>query len=350
MTVARLDHDWNLLPGTRRRIEADAVCVGYGFTPQLELALSAGCATSGGFVTVDAAQATSVPGVFAAGEVTGIGGALLAAKEGTVAGTAAARAAGVTVRAPVRAMRGVRAGRRFAAALERAHPVREGWRGWLDEDTVVCRCEEVTFGQLRRAVRERGAAGVRAVKLVSRAGLGLCQGRVCGRSVAELTGLPDPGTAFAGRPLAAPLRLGELAEPSTPVQLRQAQPPPVQPRQADPPQADPPQAHPRQAQPPPVQLRQAQPPPADPPPVHPPSVQPRQADPPPVDPSQAQPRQGQPPPVDRPPVQPPPVDRPSVQPPPDRPVSESAERAGPAGSAECAGPAGCAGPAEEEQE
>lgn len=236
VTWARLDRDWRPVPGSERRVEADAVCVGFGFTPQLELAVSARCALRDGFVTVDTAQATSVPGVFAAGELTGIGGAVLAADEGTVAGTAAARnrlartagkltagtltagarTAGVLPPPPARALRRVRSGRRFAAALARAYPVRPGWQEWLREDTLVCRCEEVAHGELRRAVERRAALGVRSVKLVSRAGLGPCQGRICGRNVAELTQLPDPGAAFARRPLAAPLRLAELAEPPAP--------------------------------------------------------------------------------------------------------------------------------------
>lgn len=229
VTTARLDRDWHVLPGSERRVEADAVCVGFGFTPQLELALSARCATHEGFVTVDAAQATSVRGVFAAGELTGIGGAVLSADEGTVAGTAAARAAGARPRAPLRALRAVRSGRRFAAALQSAFPVRDGWRGWLRDDTLVCRCEEVGYGELRRAAEERDAQGVRALKLVTRAGLGHCQGRVCGPNVGALTGLPDPGTAFARRPLAAPLRLGELAGAAPPADAGPVRPEPPRP-------------------------------------------------------------------------------------------------------------------------
>lgn len=212
VTTARLDRDGRVVPGSERRVEVDALCVGFGFTPQLELATAAGCATEGGFVTVDVAQATSVPGVFAAGELTGIGGAVLSADEGTVAGTSAARLLGARPAPPARALRRVRSGRRFAAALEQAHPVPPGWPELLRDDTLLCRCEEVTYGALRQAVDDRDARGVRTVKLVSRAGMGPCQGRVCGRNVAELTGLPEPATAFARRPLAAPLRLGELAE------------------------------------------------------------------------------------------------------------------------------------------
>ncbi|MEU5155840.1 FAD/NAD(P)-binding oxidoreductase [Glycomyces sp. NPDC021274] len=210
VTVARLDALWNPVPGSERRLEADAVAVGFGFTPQLELALAARCLVEDGFVVVDAAQGTSAPGVFAAGELTGIGGADLAASEGAVAGAAAAKYVGAAVEPPVRAMARVRSGRRFAAALNAAYPVRPGWQGWLRDDTIVCRCEEVTRASLYRAVDERDVGAVRALKLVSGAGLGLCQGRVCGQNVAELADVDPAG--FAKRPIASPIRLSELAE------------------------------------------------------------------------------------------------------------------------------------------
>ena len=214
VTTARLDPEWRPLPGTERTIVADALCLGFGFTPRLELAIAAGCATTGGLVRVDAAQATTVHGVFAAGEPTGIGGAALAAAEGEVAGTAAARAAGYRVSPPLGALRRVRTGRRFAAALAAAHPVRPGWKEWPKDDTLVCRCEEVPLRDLRAAARS--APGGRAFRLASRAGLGLCQGRVCGRNTAELIGLTDDDARrFDRRPIAVPIRLGDLADDTT---------------------------------------------------------------------------------------------------------------------------------------
>ncbi|MFG2197007.1 FAD-dependent oxidoreductase [Streptomyces sp. NPDC048639] len=217
VTLARLRRDWTVR--SRRRVAADTVCVGYGFTPQLELAVAAGCALRDErFVAVDEAQATSVPGVYAAGEITGIGGAELAVAEGEVAGAAAAHglagaapAAG-PVRPGRRAAARVRSGRRFAAALAAAHPVRPGWRSWLTDATLVCRCEEVTYADLRAAVEDRGADGMRALKLTSRAGLGACQGRVCGRTAAELAGVPESHR----RPLAQPVRLGDLGSREQP--------------------------------------------------------------------------------------------------------------------------------------
>lgn len=210
VTLARLDGLWTPIPGTERRVQVDAVAVGFGFTPQLELALAARCGVADGFVVVDAAQGTTTRGVFAAGELTGIGGADLAAAEGFVAGAAAAKYAGAAVEPPLRAMARVRSGRRFAAAMAAAYPVRAGWHDWLRDDTIVCRCEEVTKQALFRAVDERDVGGARPLKLVSGVGLGLCQGRVCGRNAGELAGIDDAG--FAKRPIASPVRLAELAE------------------------------------------------------------------------------------------------------------------------------------------
>ncbi|MFT2017671.1 FAD-dependent oxidoreductase [Streptomyces sp. 796.1] len=195
VTVARLTPDWRVRPGGLRRIDGvDAVCVGHGFTPQLELAVAAGCALRDGpdgtpRVVVRADQRTTVTGVYAAGELTGIGGAELAAVEGELAGALAAAGLGWRGTDPARIARlrrRVASGRRFADALARAHPVGPGWQTWLRGDTLVCRCEEVTYDALRAAVTERHVDGARALKLTCRAGLGACQGRTCGRAVTEL--------------------------------------------------------------------------------------------------------------------------------------------------------------------
>lgn len=228
VTVARVDADWKPIAGTERRVDVDAVCLGFGFTAQLELAVSARCELTTGpdggpAVVVDANQQTTTPGVFAAGELTGIGGADLAAAEGRVAGAAAARQAATKAdhkpvtqaenKAATQAdYKKVVKGRRFAAALAKAYPVRDGWRAWSGPETVVCRCEEVTRGDIEGAVVERGVADGRALKLTSRAGLGLCQGRVCARTVAELAGPDDVPNPSMKRPIAVPVRLRDLAE------------------------------------------------------------------------------------------------------------------------------------------
>ncbi|MEV6202871.1 FAD-dependent oxidoreductase [Streptomyces sp. NPDC051771] len=209
VTVARLDRDWRPVPGTGRRVPCDALAVGHGLVPELSLATALGCATrtaadGTAALVLTPALRTSVPGVWAAGETGGVGGAALALTEGEIA---AHSIAGRAVPAAL-ARRRARL-RAFADAMGAAHRPGAGWTGWLREETAVCRCEEVPAGRVREAVEELGATDARTVKLLTRAGMGWCQGRVCGPAVAALAG-GEP--AADRRPLACPVRLGELAE------------------------------------------------------------------------------------------------------------------------------------------
>ena len=170
---------------------------------------------------VDAQQRGSVPGVYIAGEATGIGGSALSVTEGAVAGMHAAHGAGAAApdTAERRRLSRRRSGQqRFASALLSAYPVRPGWMTWTRSDTIVCRCEEVTVGTIDDAVDELGAGDPRAVKLYARPGMGLCQGRVCGYATTALVAARTgrvPAAAdlqgVAGRPIAAPITLGQLA-------------------------------------------------------------------------------------------------------------------------------------------
>jgi NADPH-dependent 2,4-dienoyl-CoA reductase/sulfur reductase-like enzyme len=214
VTVAKLDRDWR--PVAEREIECDAVAVGYGFTPQLELPLQLGCDTrldaDGSLVAVaDEWQRASVPGVYLAGEVCGVGGAQLSVVEGAIAGAHAAGA-----RPARRLLRRRSALRAFAAAMHDTYRVRGGW---TNDDTIVCRCEEVTVREVREAVVDLGATDPRGVKLLARPGMGLCQGRVCGHAtaclVAEACGRPVTAAdlrGMAARPIAQPVTLGNVAE------------------------------------------------------------------------------------------------------------------------------------------
>ncbi|HEX6327040.1 MAG TPA: NAD(P)/FAD-dependent oxidoreductase [Jiangellaceae bacterium] len=221
VTVARIDADWKVRPGTSLTVQCDALAVGWGFTPRIELALGLGCSTrvdlDGSIVVdVDDDQATSVPGVYVAGEASGVGGAELAVAEGEIAGFAAAAALGHQASPDPRQARRNRARRRaFAAAMHHVYPVRDGWRDWLEPHTLVCRCEEVPVRAVVEAVRELGATDARSVKLLSRTGMGWCQGRICGYATSRLAALEsgEPATelGLAHRPLAVPVPLGLLA-------------------------------------------------------------------------------------------------------------------------------------------
>ncbi|MGJ5892378.1 FAD/NAD(P)-binding oxidoreductase [Streptomyces sp. V2] len=197
---------------SHRTIPCDTLAVSHGLLPHTDLADGLGCTLDGPAVRVDAEQRTDVPGVWAAGEATGIGGAALSLAEGHIAGrSAAARLRGTdpdpTAWAP--AARTRTRLRTFFAALDDAYAPPAHWPGQVTDDTVVCRCEEVTAGAVRVAVSVHGAGDLRTVKLLTRAGMGWCQGRMCEPGVAGVAGCaPVPGR----RLLARPVPLGVLAE------------------------------------------------------------------------------------------------------------------------------------------
>jgi len=124
-------------------------------------------------VEVDEHQQTSVAGVYAAGEATGIGGLDLSLVEGEVAGYAAAGSG-----EHAKLLFATRtAHRRFAAALDRAFALRTELRDLPRPDTFVCRCEDVTME------RVRACSNWREAKLHTRCGMGPCEGRICGAAV-----------------------------------------------------------------------------------------------------------------------------------------------------------------------
>ena len=226
VTTSRLTADGRIAPETDLQDEVDLVALGWGFTPSLELVVATGAdarlGVDGSLVaTVDAMQRSTVPGVYVAGEATGVGGAALALAEGELSALAAARDAGRPVddERVRRLQRRIRHLAAFATAMHRAHPVPEHWQEWLTNDTIVCRCEEVTVAQIRHASKALDAHDARTVKMLARPGMGWCQGRICGAAVARITagleGRPLDARDLAPlsrRSIAAPVTLAEIAE------------------------------------------------------------------------------------------------------------------------------------------
>jgi len=194
--IAAVDRGWHSIEGSTRRLEADALALAYGFLPNIELADACGCELrwdgfgAAWFVKCDAAMATSVSGVFAAGEITGIAGSAVAMAEGRLAGISAAEHVGtIDAHEAARKRRAPADERthlmRFADALNELFGPRPGLREGMEDATTVCRCEEVTAGDIRSCVRA-GCASVKGIKDWTRAGMGPCQGRVCRSLVAQL--------------------------------------------------------------------------------------------------------------------------------------------------------------------
>jgi NADPH-dependent 2,4-dienoyl-CoA reductase/sulfur reductase-like enzyme len=160
-----------------RHIACDFAAVAYGLVPNTELARLLGCDGSGHGISVNAAQATSVTGIFAAGDCTGIAGSETALAEGTLAGKSA------TAQTPAAAeLRAVEWGRSYASRMRGAFSPRREVLDLADPQTIVCRCEDVRLGQIDRSLDARTA------KLYSRCGMGACQGRVCGPALRLMHG------------------------------------------------------------------------------------------------------------------------------------------------------------------
>ena len=182
---------------TTRSLQCDVLCTGYGLVPNVELARLLGCGIEHGGAVVNGRQETTVANVYAAGELTGVGGVALSVVEGEIAGVCAAGAA----RPEAALVRRRGALRDLAARLDRAFAVRPEIRALSRDDTIVCRCEDVRRGAVA-ALRD-----ARQAKLYVRAGMGACQGRVCGPAFEFLFGW-SPGTV---RYPTEPVRLSTVA-------------------------------------------------------------------------------------------------------------------------------------------
>jgi bacterioferritin-associated ferredoxin len=75
---------------------------------------------------------------------------------------------------------------KFRLGLEQAFPFPQQWAHNAADELVVCRCEQITAGQLRQAAHELGACEMNRLKALTRVGMGRCQGRMCGLAAAEI--------------------------------------------------------------------------------------------------------------------------------------------------------------------
>jgi len=150
-----------------REEQCDYLAIAYGFVPNTELAQLMGCRLNGAFVAVDEQQQTSVPGVYCAGEPTGLGGVDESLLEGEIAVIGNRDRSKTT---------------HFSQALNNAFTLRPELKKLAASDTIVCRCEDVTLGRLQEARSWREA------KLHFRCGMGPCQGRICGPIVEHCFG------------------------------------------------------------------------------------------------------------------------------------------------------------------
>ena len=162
---------------------------------------------------------TAIATVFIAGDGAGIGGAKVAALAGEMAALEIAydlkkitKEKRDATALPLR--RGLKAERAARPFIDSAYPPYQGALSPADE-TIICRCEEVTAGDIRR-MAELGCLGPNQTKAFGRAGMGPCQGRYCGLSVTQILSdthkkSPDETGYYRIRAPLKPITLGEIA-------------------------------------------------------------------------------------------------------------------------------------------
>ena len=183
--------------GKSETIECDYLACGFHLVPNLELQQLLGCQIREDYVHVDEFQRTTVEGVFCAGEPTGIGGVELAIIEGQIAGLVA----GGGLEKARLLFRDRDKRRRFARRLDHTFRLRPELKNLPSAETLVCRCEDVSYSRLQQQTSWRSA------KLQTRCGMGPCQGRVCGPATQFLFKW-EPDSV---RPPVFPARVASLA-------------------------------------------------------------------------------------------------------------------------------------------
>jgi len=191
-------HSVHLHTGTQSvDMACDWLGIGYGLIPNTELLRALGCVVANGCAVVDDVMQTSVAHIYAAGEASGVGGVDKAVLEGRIAGLAASgqhRAARALMNQRSRSIK-------FVRLLEHSFTLRPEITAQVQDDTIICRCEDVTAGQLA------GFNNWREAKLQTRCGMGPCQGRICANACSTIYGWRDAHS----RPPLQPAKLATLA-------------------------------------------------------------------------------------------------------------------------------------------
>ena len=189
VVVAPYDDKWIPDLARSRVIAADCLATGYGFVPRTELTRLLGVehkldAAEGLVPVTDAACRTSLDGVYVAGDASGIQGGQIAAETGRMAAVACLEDSGLIPDSEARirldkSFRRIGRLRHFLRMFPHFTHPRTGQIELASEDTIICRCENVTRADIDQAVQQ-GVIDLTTLKMVTRVGMGDCQGKICG--------------------------------------------------------------------------------------------------------------------------------------------------------------------------
>lgn len=237
--VARVDRDWRVIAGTERGIDVDTIISGYGLDASTELSRLLGCRHQfdrerGGWIPdKDAFMRTTVAGLFAAGDGSGVGGVQHAMTEGRIAAIGIAQDLGLMDSAAATARSAAARDRlvglkRLIAALGTTYRIGPGLFDLAKPETVICRCEERTAADLDAILAEE-VRDPNIVRALSRIGMGRCQGRNCAAhvtaAIARTQGIavervPRPTVRAPVRPVSVAALAEERVQHESAVEIR----------------------------------------------------------------------------------------------------------------------------------
>ncbi len=227
-TMAGLDSSGAPVPGSERTLRTPGLAVGCGLVPNIELGREMGCRAGynqnkGGWVLlVSESQETSISGIYAAGEPTGIAGGNKALLEGEIAGLAIAsslkgRLSRKDRRRLARLRKRLKQELDFGAFLCRLARIPAAGYASIPKETIICRCEQIRLAEILESIH-LGFSTMASVKKATRCGMGRCQGRTCAPILQEIL-MTHPDAASNGpAPLSVrspvkPVALESLLEP-----------------------------------------------------------------------------------------------------------------------------------------
>ncbi len=196
VVVGKLDREGQIIAGTEKTYNTNALVTGYGFVPNIEAPQLAGCALEfagerGGWtVKVNDRMETSIDNILAAGEITGVGGAPKSLNEGKIAAYSILEKMGKGDEEPLAARLKKLAKKRkhhmsFVKCFNALYQVKPKTVLSIPDDTIICRCESVDMKTIKNAV-DMGCLNPNAMKISTRCSMGPCQGRTCGPVIYDI--------------------------------------------------------------------------------------------------------------------------------------------------------------------
>ncbi|WP_457553611.1 FAD-dependent oxidoreductase [Desulfobacula sp.] len=198
--VAKTTPAGHVITGTETEYPAQALTVGYGFVPNIELAVLAGCnieyqPTGGGWVvTIDKNFESSINSIYAVGEITGIAGG----KKSYIQGKLAA----ISILKKLDKLNFKKHGSSLLTQVKQLHSLNHKQAAYaaflnhlcrlprmayqqISADTIICRCENITMGTIKKAI-EQDFITSGGLKKATRCGMGRCQGQICGPIILDI--------------------------------------------------------------------------------------------------------------------------------------------------------------------